>query len=113
MAAQPLPRARDDRQGNAPLSRVPTVTAVDTEANTADETPAHALHVLDATGDTRTIWNPEIQDEVDAAKATFRKLKDKGYLAYRVDAEGEQGEVISTFDPKAGKIIMTRPYTGG
>jgi hypothetical protein len=71
------------------------------------------LHVLDASGDSRTIWNPENQDEVDAAKATFDRLKGKGYLAYSVDEDGGRGEVMQRFDPHAGRIIMSRPLAGG
>lgn len=71
------------------------------------------LHVLDHTGDTRTIWNPENQDEVDAAKATFAKLKKKNYLAYTVNEKGDKGEVIREFDPTAGRIIMSPQLVGG
>lgn len=74
---------------------------------------SNTLHVLDSTGDTRTIWNPENQDEVDAAKATFTRLKGKGYLAYTVDESGQRGEVIREFDPSAGRIIMAPQLVGG
>jgi hypothetical protein len=73
----------------------------------------HTLHVLDSSGDTRTIWNPGNQAEVDAAKATFNRLKKAGYLAYSVDEDGEKGEVIRTFDPQAGRIIMSPQLVGG
>lgn len=76
-------------------------------------TSEHTLHVLDHTGDSRTIWNPENQDEVDAAKATFDRLKKKGYLAYTVEEDGKRGEVIRRFDPAAGKIIMAPQLVGG
>jgi hypothetical protein len=71
------------------------------------------LVVLDQTGDTRVMWDPEVTDEVDAAKATFDKMKAKGYLAYSVKKNGEAGEVIQKFDKKAGKIIMTPQLVGG
>lgn len=76
-------------------------------------TTQHTLHVLDHTGDTRTIWNTDNQDEIDAAKATFTKLKKKGYLAYSVDEAGDKGEVIQTFNPAAGRIIMAPQLVGG
>jgi hypothetical protein len=69
--------------------------------------------VLDHTGDTRMMWDPDVKDEVDAAKATFDKMKKKGYLAYTVKKDGEPGEVVQAFDPKAGKIIMTPQLVGG
>lgn len=64
-------------------------------------------------GDTRVIWSPHNQDEIDNAKATFNRLKAKRFMAYTVDESGEQGEVMREFDPQAGRIIMTQPYAGG
>jgi hypothetical protein len=61
----------------------------------------------------RTIWNPENQEEVDAAKTTFQRLKKKGYLAYQVDEKGKKGEVMRAFDPTAGRIIMSPQLVGG
>jgi hypothetical protein len=69
--------------------------------------------MLDHTGDTRMMWDPDVKDEVDAAKATFDKMKKKGYLAYTVQKNGEPGEVIQAFDKSAGKIIMTPQLVGG
>lgn len=74
----------------------------------------NTMHVLDRTGDTRTIWDPNVQDEVKAAKAQFDALKKKGYLAYRVNPDdGSKGQVMREFDPKAGKIIMQPQMVGG
>lgn len=80
-----------------------------------EEVPAGSsvLCVLDKTGDTKTIWDPSVADEVEAARAQYDKFKAKGYLAYKVDAKGEKAEVMSAFDPQAGKIIMARALTGG
>lgn len=71
------------------------------------------LCVMDRTGDTKMIWNPNNTDEVEAAQATFDRLKKKGYLAYKVTAGGEKGEVITRFDASAEKIIMAPPVVGG
>jgi hypothetical protein len=78
---------------------------VDTEIST--------LIVLDETGDTRLMWDPRIKDEVKSSKELFDKMKKKGYLAYTVKKNGDPGEVIHEFDPKAGKIIMTPQMVGG
>jgi hypothetical protein len=40
-------------------------------------------------------------------------MKKKGYLAYTVKKNGDPGDVIHEFDPKAGKIIMTPQMVGG
>lgn len=69
--------------------------------------------VMDETGDTKTIWNPENVDEVQAARDTFDLLKRKNYLAYSVKNDGEKGNIIRKFDPELGKIIMVPPVIGG
>jgi len=71
------------------------------------------IRYLDKTGDQKVIWNPENDDEVEAAEATFDMLKDKGFTAYRVKKDGTQGKKITKFDPKAGRIIMVPKLAGG
>lgn len=71
------------------------------------------LCAIDQTGDTKTIWDKNNPDEVEAAKATFDRLKGKGYLAYKVSKDGSKGEVIRDFDPDAEKIILSPPMQGG
>lgn len=71
------------------------------------------LCVMDHTGDTKSIWNPDNPDEVSAARSTFDSLKSKGYLAYTVEESGKRGSLIHSFDPRAGKIIMSPPMAGG
>jgi hypothetical protein len=70
------------------------------------------LRSLDGTGDTRVNWDPDNASEVEAARAHYDSLKAKGYLAYRVQGEG-QGEVIRQFDPTASEIIMAPQLVGG
>lgn len=71
------------------------------------------LCVMDQTGDTKTIWDKSNPDEVEVARATFQKLKKKGYVAYSVKKDGEKGAVVSEFDPDAEKLIMSPPLAGG
>lgn len=71
------------------------------------------LCVMDRTGDTKTIWDPDNKDQVEVAKTTFNTLKAKGYLAYTVEEGGKRGTMITSFDPRAGKIIMSPPMAGG
>jgi hypothetical protein len=71
------------------------------------------LHVMDLTGDTKTIWNPDNRDEVDQARKTFNDLKAKGYVAYKVAENGKKAEIMTTFDPAAGKVILSPPMAGG
>lgn len=74
----------------------------------------HILSIADPSGDTRIMWDPKSKDDVATAKAAFDQAKKKGMLAYAVDPESaDKGEVIREFDPKAGKIIMSRQLQGG
>ena len=71
------------------------------------------LRVLGPEGDIKTIWNPDKKDEVAAAKDQFNKLKKKGYRAFHVDKHGDKAEVMGTFDPDAGKVILVPGIAGG
>tara|TARA_R110000824_G_scaffold40789_4_gene121927 strand:- start:946 stop:1245 length:300 start_codon:yes stop_codon:yes gene_type:complete len=71
------------------------------------------LCCLDQTGDTKIVWDYKNDVEVAAAKAQFDALKKAGYIAYSVNKDGTNGEVIREFDPKAEKIILSPPMVGG
>ena len=65
-------------------------------------------------GDTKVIWDPENEDEIEAAEAQFDVLIDKGFKAYKVDKKGEKiGMVIKKFKPNVGKLIMVPAIAGG
>jgi len=74
---------------------------------------ANELRVIDETGDSKTTWDVNNPDEVEAARETFNKLKEKKYIAYSVKRNGKKGEIINEFDPDAGMIIMSPPVVGG
>jgi hypothetical protein len=71
------------------------------------------LRVIDQTGDTKIIWSADNQDETEAARETFKRLKGKGYAAFSVKKDGEKGKILSEFDPEAEKIILAPPVRGG
>lgn len=72
------------------------------------------LAVIDRSGDTKLMWDKNNQDEVDAAAATFKSLKAKGYIAYSVKGKnGEKDQVIRDFDPDAERIILAPAMAGG
>ena len=71
------------------------------------------LIIIDHTGDTKSIWNPQNDAEVEAARATFNALKKKGYIGYRVQPGGDKGEILHEFDPNAEKVILAPPVAGG
>lgn len=70
--------------------------------------------VLDASGDTKHLWNSDIPAEVAAAKALFEALTAQGYSAFRVtDKKGEAGEQVRAFDPSHERLIFTPRMQGG
>jgi hypothetical protein len=72
------------------------------------------IAILNHTGDTKVIWDPNNPDEVAAAKVQFDSLIGKGFAAFKVvGVKGEQGDQIRTFDPKAGRIILIPALQGG
>lgn len=72
------------------------------------------MAILDRTGDTKLIWSTDRNDEVENARETFDRLRKKGYLAYKVvGTDGAKGEQMHTFDPNAGRIIMSPAMQGG
>lgn len=66
-------------------------------------------------GHTKVLWDVANADEVAAARATFDMLRKKGFSAFRVkpDGSGAQGDMITSFDPKYGGIIMIPQQAGG
>ena len=71
------------------------------------------LAVISAEGDTKVMWDPKNDDETEAAEAQFDRLVKKGFTAFSVKKNGEQGKKISKFDEEAGKIIMVPKMVGG
>lgn len=87
-----------------------------TTAPEAIEVPeGHGLmSTLDRTGDLRVMWDRKNRAEVRAAEQQFKDLTGKGYLAYEAKGkDGNQGEQIREFDPKAERIVLVRPPVGG
>lgn len=69
---------------------------------------------MDHTGDTKLIWSRDNSDEVENARRTFKDLKKKGFVAYKVTGkDGSRGEVIDEFDPHAERVILAPPMVGG
>jgi hypothetical protein len=65
-------------------------------------------------GDYKLIYDPGNRDEVEVARDSFKKLKAKGFAAFKaVGDKGDKGEQILEFDEKVGRIIMAPPLRGG
>lgn len=75
----------------------------------------HSFEVMGKEGDTKSIWDKNNPDEVEAAKRQFNHLVvEKKFAAFYVHGkEGDKGEQMRTFDPKAERIIFVPPMAGG
>lgn len=71
------------------------------------------MRVLDSTGDTKVIWDPENEDETEAAEEQYDSLIKKGFKAFKVSKKGDKGKAMKEFDSDAGKIIMVPAMVGG
>jgi hypothetical protein len=71
------------------------------------------LRGLGVAGDTRIDWDPYNEEEVRLAKKYFDEARAKNFNAYRVRGDGKPGDVITTFDRHAEKIIIAPPVAGG
>jgi hypothetical protein len=71
------------------------------------------LRILCTEGDQKVVWDPNNKDQVEVARMTFDKLKEKNYKAYSVDKKGEPLKEIKKFKPSAGSLIMTPAIAGG
>src|SRR5260370_23551633 len=80
----------------------------------------HIMEVMDITGHKTVTWNPDDAASVAEARREFNRLKREGYQAFRMDFDRENGvcveedgELITEFDPTAGKLLMSPHMRGG
>ena len=71
------------------------------------------MAILNISGDTKTVWDSENEDEVAAAEKTFDDLMEKGYMAFRVKKDGDKGRIMRNFDSEAEKMILAPRIVGG
>jgi len=72
------------------------------------------LRVLGKEGDTKVIWDPKNDDEVEAAEAQFNSLTKKGFSAFEVGVSGRKtSRRVDEFNPDMGKVIMVPKAAGG
>lgn len=71
------------------------------------------MQVMDPTGHTTVKWDPKSPDEVEVAKAVFKKMRKKGYSAFRTKLTGGKGERMDEFDPSAKNLILIPQLVGG
>ena len=71
------------------------------------------MRIISGEGDTKMLWDPANEDEVEAAEQQFDNLIEKGFTAFAVKKDGEKGKKITKFDEQAGKIILVPRMVGG
>ncbi len=72
------------------------------------------MRVLGKTGDTEVEWDPETGEGLQRAKLVFEEKTHRlGYLAFVEGPNGEGTNLIRSFDPKAGSIILAPRLVGG
>jgi len=72
------------------------------------------MSILNHEGDTKVIWDPDNEDECDAAEEQFDNLIDKGFTAFEVGKGGKKtAKVVKKFKPGLGKLIMVPELVGG
>jgi len=72
------------------------------------------MRVLNGTGDSKVIWDPENDDEVDAAKCQFDMLLKKDFRIFKVGKDHEKtGGALKKFPASAGKLIAIPKIVGG
>jgi hypothetical protein len=76
--------------------------------------------VMDRTGHTTVTWDVDDKVSVADAKDKFDEMVGRGYTAFAIrtiEDDGitveEKGQRITTFDPKAGKIMLIPQLQGG
>jgi hypothetical protein len=71
------------------------------------------MEIMDRTGHTSITWDPDVSFEVKIAKEAFDKAIKEKYQAFEVDEDDEQGSRMTTFNPKAGKVMLIPQLQGG
>lgn len=65
-----------------------------------------AIRIHDETGDQRLIWDSRYPAEIEEAAEKFNEYLDKGWKAYAVRPDGQNGKRIFRFDANAEEIYF-------
>lgn len=73
------------------------------------------MAVMNHEGDTKHYWNAKDPEQVEMARATFVRYRSQQYIAFQMNAKGEQvtdGQ-MTEFDPEAESILFLPQFQGG
>lgn len=59
----------------------------------------------DTSGHVKISWNPDNPDEVKNARDHFEKLKKSAHIFFKVDPEGGKGKKVKEFDGQLGELV--------
>lgn len=89
------------------------MTTLVAEANRKVEAGTHEMAILDKSGEQIITWSPDDDKSLAEAKAVFdQKVRGEGFQAFNV-MEGNESEVVRTFDPQAEHVVLSAPLVGG
>lgn len=74
-----------------------------------DKIPPHMRRA----GDTKILFDPKNEDEVEVAETQFYSLLERGFKAFKVKKSGDTGREVKKFNPKEGKYILVPEIGGG
>jgi len=72
----------------------------------------HAFGEMCSEGDIKHTWNPKDPEKVREAQLMFDAMVAKGFRAFHLK-KGQPGEMMTSFDPKAKKVLFVPPMAGG
>jgi hypothetical protein len=75
----------------------------------------NAMAIMGKEGDTKTMWDPDNEAEVEVARTQFNMLREKKYEAFYVDGDdpNKKGRRMNEFDKDAKRIIFAPRMAGG
>lgn len=73
------------------------------------------MATLNDQGDSKYCWNGSDEKEVELALAHFNSMRNKGFLAYKVEGpeDARSRTQLVEFDPKAERVVFAPAPQGG
>jgi hypothetical protein len=68
---------------------------------------------MDRSGDTRHQFDRNDPASVEMARDRFRELTNAGFRAVALERNGEQGRLLSGFDPQVERMLFIPQLKGG
>ena len=71
------------------------------------------MYLLYEDDNQKLFWDESSPEEIAVAQSRFKQYLKEGYLACRIERDGNRGVQIVEFDPKAQEIILVSMVEGG